>query len=157
MDENNNFVYQWLEVAPSPNNPTSSVGEKWIKYKLTEEDFTRGYVDIDGLQKNSVYVINVRNEHIPVKWDAYYNTYSARTSGEPGDPILVAHNLTAPERSYFDTEEAYQTAMTQHEVALQYNAMRIDFLLTDFISDVNWQKVRLSIWKEEKPIACSIT
>jgi hypothetical protein len=137
LDENDNFVYQWLEVAPSPNNPTSTVGEEWKKYRLTEEDFERGYVDIDGLQKNSVYVINVRNEHIPVKWDAYYNTYSARTAGEPGDPILVAHNLTPPERDYFGSEEAYQTAMEQHEVALKYNAMRIDFLLTDFISDVN--------------------
>lgn len=51
LDANNNFVYQWLEVAPSPNNPESTVNEKWKNYKLTEEDFARGYVDIDGLQK----------------------------------------------------------------------------------------------------------
>ena len=137
LDANNNFVYQWLEVAPSPNNPESTVNEKWKNYKLTEEDFARGYVDIDGLQKNSVYVINVRNESVKVKWDAYYNTYSARSDGEPGEPILVTHELTAPSRDYFDTEEAYQTALEQHEVALKYDAMRIDFMLTDFISDVN--------------------
>lgn len=136
LDENDNFVYQWLEVAPSPNNPTSTVGDQWIKYRLTEEDFVRGYVDIDGLQKNSVYVINVRNENIAVKWDAYYNTYSARSDGEPGEPIVITHNLTPPERAYFETEEAYQNAMIQHEAALKYNAMRIDFILTDFISDV---------------------
>lgn len=136
LDANDNFVYQWLEVMPSPNNPLSTVGEQWKKYQLTAEDFERGYVDIDGLQKNSVYVINVRNEHIAVKWDAYYNTYSARSDGEPGEPILVKHSLTAPERSYFETEEAYQNALVQHEAALKYDAMRIDFLLTDFISDV---------------------
>ena len=51
LDANNNFVYQWLEVAPSPNNPESTVNEKWKNYKLTEEDFARGYVDIDGLRK----------------------------------------------------------------------------------------------------------
>ena len=118
--------------------------------------FRRGYVDIDGLQKNSVYVINVRNEHIPVKWDTYYNTYSARTAGEPGDPILVTHNLTPPERDYFDSEEAYQTAMEQHEVALKYNAMRIDFLLTDFISDVNLARSDF-LSEGGKHIACSIT
>lgn len=136
IDESDNFVYQWLEVVPSPNNPLSSVGQKWKSYKLTAEDFERGYVEIDGLQKNSVYVINVRNEHIGIKWDAYYNTYSARSDGEPGEPILVKHELKAPERSYFETEEAYQNALIQHEVAAGYNAMRIDFMLTDFISDV---------------------
>jgi len=136
LDENNNFVYQWLEVAPSPNNPESTVGDQWKKYRLTEEDFERGYVEIDGLMKNSVYVINVRNEKIPVKWDAFYNTFSARSDGEPGEPILLTHNMTPPERDYFETDEAYRIAMEQHEVALKYNAMRIDFILTDFISDV---------------------
>lgn len=137
MDSEDNFIYQWLEVEASPNNPNSSVGDKWKKYKLTEEDFNRGYVDIDGLQKNSVYVINVRNENVKVKWDAYYNTYSSRTDGEPGEPILVTHDMTAPTRDYFDSDEAYKTAMELHEVALKHNAMRIDFMLTDFISDVN--------------------
>lgn len=137
IDGNNRFVYQWLEVAASPNNPESSVGSKWLHYRLTEEDFERGYVDIDGLEKNSVYVINVRNENIPVQWDAYYNTVSARSDGEPGEPILVTHEVTAPERDYFASEEEYQTAMEQYAVAQQWNAMRIDFMLTDFISDVD--------------------
>lgn len=137
LDANDNFVYQWLEVEASPNNPSSTVGEKWKKYRLTEEDFTKGYVDINGLQKNSVYVINLRNEHVKIKWDAYYNICSARSDGEPGEPIVVTHNMSAPDRDYFDSQEAYQTALEQHEVALKHNAMRIDFLLTDFISDVN--------------------
>ena len=130
------FVYQWLEVLPSPTNPGSTVGEKWKKYALTEEDFNRGYVDIDGLTKNSVYVINVRNEHVEVKWDAYYNTFSARSDGEPGEPIVITHDMTPPSRDYFESQESYEVAMKQHEVALQYNAMRIDFILTDFITDV---------------------
>ena len=130
------FIYQWLEVEVSPTNPESTVGKEWKKYKLTQEDFSRGYVDIDGLQKNSVYVINVRNENVKVKWDAYYNTYSARSDGEPGEPIVVTHDMTAPSRDYFESQESYETAMRQHEVALKYNAMRIDFMLTDFISDV---------------------
>ena len=41
LDANDNFVYQWLEVDPSPNNPESTVNEKWRKYKLTDEDFKR--------------------------------------------------------------------------------------------------------------------
>ncbi len=38
LDANDNFVYQWLEVDQSPNNPESTVNEKWRKYKLTDED-----------------------------------------------------------------------------------------------------------------------
>lgn len=113
-----------VEVDPSPNNPESTVNEKWRKYKLTDEDFEKEYVDIDGLQKNSVYVINVRNENVKVKWDAYYNTCSARSDGEPGEPILVTHDLSAPSRDRFDSDEAYQNALIQHEVAseIQCNA-----------------------------------
>lgn len=140
LDDNNNFVYQWLEVEASPSNPESTVGEKWKKYKLTEEDFNRGYVDIDGLQKNSVYVINVRNEHVKIKWDAYYNTYSARSDGEAGEPILIEHKLvtTPPVRLDDETDEGYSKVLSLHEAAIsKYNAMRIDDILTDFISDVD--------------------
>lgn len=140
LDENNNFVYQWLEVEASPNNPESTVGEKWKKYKLTEEDFNRGYVDIDGLQKNSVYVINVRNEHIKVKWDAYYNTCSARSDGEAGEPILIEHKLatTPPAKLDGEKDDAYAKVLSLHEAAIsKYNAMQIDDILTDFISDVD--------------------
>lgn len=140
LDDNNNFVYQWLEVEASPSNPESTVGEKWKKYKLTEEDFNRGYVDIDGLQKNSVYVINVRNEHVKIKWDAYYNTYSARSDGEAGEPILIEHKLatTPPVRLDDETDEGYAKVLSLHEAAIsKYNAMQIDDILTDFISDVD--------------------
>ena len=41
LDANDNFVYQWLEVDPSPNNPESTVNEKWRKYKLTERILKR--------------------------------------------------------------------------------------------------------------------
>jgi hypothetical protein len=136
IDANDNFVYQWLEVSASPNNPESTVGEKWGEYRITEEDFQRGYVDIDGLQENSVYVINVRNENVKVKWDSFYNTCSARSDGDPGDPILIAHELTAPTRDQFSSDEEYQTALTQHEYAVKYDAVRIDLILTSFISDV---------------------
>lgn len=137
LDDNDNFVYQWLEVSVSPNNPESTVGEKWLKYRLSEDDFERGYVDIDGLMKNSVYVINVRNEKVPIIWDSYYNTVSSRSDGEAGEPILVSHKIVPPNRDDYETEQSYQTAMTQHEVAVQYNAMRIDRMLIDFISDVD--------------------
>ena len=83
-------------------------------------------------------MINVRNENVKVKWDAYYNTCSARSDGEPGEPILVTHDLSAQVVTGFliqmkNLSKCFDTA----RAALKYNAIRIDFLLTDFISDVN--------------------
>lgn len=134
----NQFVYQWLEVEPSQSNPDATLNSKWAHYKLTEEDFERGYIDIDGLQKNSVYTINVRNENVPTKWDSYYNTCSARSDGEPGDPILIKHQVatTEPARLATEDDEDYAKVLSQHQAAVStYDAMQIDDILTDFISN----------------------
>ncbi len=138
IDADGNFEYQWLEVAPSPNNPESTVGDKWRSYKIQQEDFDNGYVVVDGLTENSVYVINVRNEKIDVKWDAYYNTYAARTDGEPGDPILIKHEIFTgtPEREEGMDDAGYQTLCKNYEAAKEWNAVRLDKILTDFISDI---------------------
>lgn len=74
-----------ITIEASPTNPQATVPEKWQKYSLTSADFQRGYIDIDGLQENSVYVINAENKNIPVRWDAIYNTCVIRMDGDPGD------------------------------------------------------------------------
>ena len=38
---------------------------------------------------------------------------------KPGEPILVTHDLSAPSRDRFDSDEAYQNALIQHEAALK--------------------------------------
>ena len=91
IDENGNFGYKYLTVVPSPNNPNSTVGEKWKKYEITDEDRARGYVVVDGLTPNSVYVIDVIDPTVPVDIDAKYNTCTARSDGQPGEPILLSH------------------------------------------------------------------
>lgn len=136
IDAEGNFVYQWLVVEPTADNPDATVGSKWIKYRITEEDFERGYIDIDGLSKNSVYSIYVTNENVPIKWDALYNLGSFRSGGEPGEPILIPCDMKAPTLEDFDgSQEAYNTAMEQHQAALQYNATRLDLFLANFITD----------------------
>ena len=92
IDENGNFGYKYLTVTPSPNNPNSTVNEKWKKYEITDEDRARGYVVVDGLTPNSVYVIDVIDPTVPVAIDAKYNTCTARSDGQPGEPILLSHD-----------------------------------------------------------------
>ena len=88
IDADGNFGYKYLTVQPSPNNPNSTVDEKWKKYEITDEDRARGYVVVTGLTPNSVYVIDVIDPRVPVAIDSKYNTCTARSDGQPGAPIL---------------------------------------------------------------------
>lgn len=116
------FVMQKLRVVPSPTNPDAQIDSKWSDYTLTDEDFERGYVEITGLQENSVYVADVLNENVPVYWDAIYNTCVIRTDGTPGEPIFIEH--------YCDPNDTIPGAT-------QYNACRLDTILTNYITDTS--------------------
>lgn len=120
IDENNEFVAHTLIVAPSATNPDATVDTKWANYKLTAEDFERGYVDVTGLTENSVYTVDVKNDNVGVHWDAIYNTAVIRTDGTPGDPILIKH--------FCDPNDTIPEAVT-------YNACRIDTILDNYNSD----------------------
>ncbi len=117
-----NFVMQVITVEASPTNPDATVPDKWKEYRLTEDDFNRGYIDIDGLQENCVYVVNAVNKNVPVHWDAIYNTCIVRMEGTLGEPILIKHvcdpNDTIPG-------------------AVDYNACRIDTILSNYNSDAS--------------------
>lgn len=139
IDENGNFGYKYLTVTPSPNNPNSTVGEKWKKYEITDEDRARGYVVVDGLTPNSVYVIDVIDPTVPVDIDAKYNTCTARSDGQPGEPILLKHDellatqTTAgiPNREDYGRNEVFVNAAN-------FNAAPLTPTLYDFISDTKY-------------------
>ena len=139
IDENGNLGYQYLSVSPSPNNPNSTVGEKWKNYRITDEDRARGYVVVDGLTPNSVYVIDVIDPRVPVAIDAKYNTCTARSDGQPGEPILLKHdelmaqsdNLAIPNRDA-KRNDIYGP------MAQKYQAAPITPTLNDFISNTSY-------------------
>lgn len=120
IDANGNFVMQKLKVQASPTNPSAALPDKWKDYTITDTDFTNGYIDVDGLTQNSVYVVDVENENIPVHWDAIYNTCVIRTDGDPGEPILIQH--------YCDPNDTIPGATA-------LNACRIDTILNNFVAD----------------------
>ncbi len=115
-----NFVVQKIAVLPSPTNPDAQVPDKWRDYSLTSQDLERGYIDIDGLDMNSVYVVNAINQNIPVHVDAVYNTCTVRTDGEPGEPIFLEHQV--------DPNDTIPGAVT-------YQAMCLDKIINDYTVD----------------------
>lgn len=140
IDAEGNFLYKYLRVSPSPNNPNSTVAEKWKNYEITQEDRERGYLVVDGLTPNSVYVIDVVDPTVPVAIDAKYNTCTARSDGKPGAPILLKHdemiaqyaNAPIVEGSNFNRADVYG------ELAEVYDAAPITPVLYDFISNTNY-------------------
>lgn len=120
VGEDGNFVVHSISVAVSPTNPEGKVPDKWKKYILTDADKQRGYVDIDGLDMNTVYVVNAENHNVPIHVDAIYNTCTVRTDGIPGDPIFLKHEVNPS-----DTIPG----------AVDYNAMCLDKVLIDYTAD----------------------
>ncbi len=137
IDEDGNLGYQYLRVQPSPNNPNSTVGEKWKNYRITDEDRQRGYVVVDGLTANSVYVIDVIDPRVPIEVDAKYNTCTARSDGTPGAPILLSYDelyaqaasLPLPDDATVKRGDVFALATEK------YQAAPISPTLYDFISN----------------------
>lgn len=139
IDENGNFGYKYLTVVPSPNNPNSTVGEKWKKYEITDEDRARGYVVVDGLTPNSVYVIDVIDPTVPVDIDAKYNTCTARSDGQPGEPILLSHaDMMAQAGSITIKDHETVSHAEVYAHAADYDAAPISHVLYDFISNTQY-------------------
>ena len=139
IDDDGNLGYQYLTVAPSPSNPTASVGEKWRNYKITDADRQRGYIEVDGLNANSTYIINVVDPTVKVAVDAMYNTCTERTDGQPGEPITLkwdelyaqAASLGLPDDDAVKRTDVFDLATSK------YNAAPLSPALHDFISNTD--------------------
>ena len=140
IDENGNLGYSVLTVSPSPNNPNSTVDSKWKYYKITDEDFNRGYVKVTGLTPNSVYVIDVIDPRVKVAVDAKYNTLTKRSDGKPGEPILLSYDelyaqaasLPVPDDENVKRSDVFALATDK------YQAAPITPALYDFISNTQY-------------------
>jgi hypothetical protein len=119
VDDDGNYVMQTLTIEPSNTNPNAK-GARTIQ--LTQADFDRGYIDVDGFDENCVYIVNVLNNKIVRYWDRLYNTCVIRMAGEPGEPILIEH--------YCDPNDTIAEAA-------QYNASRLDTILINYNSDAS--------------------
>lgn len=139
IDNDGNLGYQILRVTPSPNNPNSTVDEKFKNYRITDEDRARGYIVVTGLTANSVYIIDAIDPRVEVAIDAKYNTCTARSDGQPGAPILLKHDELI---ANFSTGELPSNdAYKRQDVfarAAEFDAAPLTPTLYDFISNTSF-------------------
>lgn len=138
IDEGGKLGYSVITVVPSPSNPNSTVGEKWKRYELTPEDFERGYIKIDGLTANSVYVIDAIDPRVEVAIDAKYNTVTARSDGQPGPPILLKHDELMATQATAEIPERTEARAEVYSRATEFNAAPLTPTLHDFISNTEY-------------------
>lgn len=134
------FGFKYLQVQPSPSNPNSTVGAKWKKYEITDADREKGYIDIDGLTANSVYVIDVIDPTKEIAIDAKYNTCTTRSDGTPGEPILLKHDdmISTYANGVLPNDAENTKRVDAFALADKYNAAPISNVLYDFISDTKY-------------------
>lgn len=131
VEPDGEFGYKFLRVSPSPNNPNSTVGAKWTNYEITPADRQRGYIEVDGLTPNSVYVIDVVDPKVAIAIDAKYNTCTTRSDGKPGEPILLKYDELIAQ--YGDSrKDTFDLASSK------YHAAPISPTLLDFISNTKY-------------------
>lgn len=116
------FIADIVRITPDVMTPNAAIDQKWKDgvpvSSLNVQDGIAEFT-VDGLDPNTVYIMNLVNSNIPVAVDSYYNTISLRTSGDPGKDILITHTWEA------DT----------NLVAAEYKACRIDTILSHFMDD----------------------
>lgn len=116
------FKVDYLTITPSKSSPNAVVPEKFKKYILTDEDWTRGYIDVDGLSENAVYNVDVWDGDIKVSVDANFNPLMKRTKGDAGPAILIKHVPNAVDT--IGTDNIYDISA--------YNSMEIDHIINGY-------------------------
>ena len=129
----------YFRIAASESSPGAVVPEKFqgTNYPLTDADFERGYIDVEGLTQNSVYLIDVIDKDIPIAVDAVYNTRPVRTKGVLGDPILIneANGYAEVDTMVFNGT-TYNFSEYSDLLGTGFKATRIDQVLQKFMTDI---------------------
>jgi hypothetical protein len=73
-----------ISVVPTLTDTLPSVGRM-----LTPEEISRGYAEITGLEKNTLYNVNVYDTKKPRKYDKPYNNITFRTAGPSAETIVI--------------------------------------------------------------------
>lgn len=118
VDADGQYLVDEILIEPSRDNPDAET----IRIPFTEEMRERGYVDVEGLQSNYVYVVNGMNNQIKRYWDRMYNTNMVRMKGDVGEPRLLKWE------DWYDPNDINTRAK-------QLQAARIDTLLTNYMTN----------------------
>lgn len=118
---NDRWVFDEIQLVPTADNPNLST----LSHMMTDEDFSRGYVNFDGLVSNGAYIVQGLNSNVARYFDRQYNKTMLRMLGEPGEPILI--------QAIYDAND---TILAQRFVP-ELQAARIDTVLSNYMGDNN--------------------
>lgn len=128
-DQYGNKVWQmhYLKVSATDDNPQSTVPSEFQHKLLTNDMFDEegfAYIDVAGLDSNSVYIAEMIDETIPIAVDAVVGAVKFKTKGDPGEPIIIP---AAPQ----------DTMMVDGvEIKLDIPATQITDVLSNFMHDI---------------------
>ena len=121
--DDKHYVMQKMKIQASYDNPKAELPEKWKDYTITDADWANGYIDVDGLEQNCVYIVYVEDENITIPVDANYGKRTVRMRGDKIEPVPIPHQLVASEDT-FGIQQAW-------------DARRIDLVLDDYVNNSN--------------------
>lgn len=119
----------YLTFTASFSTPAATENSTYVRYDITDADWERGYIIVDGLSKNSVYDIKVWDASIPYEADAWVTSDQKRTTGPAGPPILITH---IPNQ--YDTANVSGTDYIEDISA--YQSMKLDHIIRSYYSDI---------------------
>jgi len=133
-DSNGKFIVNQISVVPAAvgiadERPPSKF------FDLTNADRERGYIDVDGLVTNVMYVVNAHNNSPERYWDRLYNTVMKRMKGDVGEPVVIPHEL-------YEAQPNSEGVITVNELnierwSMEMNAAPIHNFLRDEHMDNN--------------------
>lgn len=133
-EENGNWKVDYITVAPADETSTANVpagnvpGEPG-KYKLTDEDWERGWFLVEGLTPGTQYMVAAWDDAITVKVDASYkNVMEATKADPPADRYLGGDNWV---KHMADTVGGKPVDVSSWEV------MRIDTIINNYMNASN--------------------
>ncbi len=73
-----------ISVVPTLTDTIASIGRS-----LTAQEISQGYAEITGLEKNTLYNVNIYDTKKPRKYDKPYNNITFRTAGPSAETIVI--------------------------------------------------------------------
>ncbi|MDL2230239.1 DUF5123 domain-containing protein, partial [Alistipes sp. OttesenSCG-928-L06] len=92
--QENSITVRWQMDAGNPVDSISVVPAMTdtlpsVSRYLTIEEKGQGYAEIDGLEKNTLYNVNIYDTSKPRKYDRPYNQVTVRTAGPSAETVIV--------------------------------------------------------------------
>ena len=117
------WAFDRIEVTPSSDNSELPA----VVHEVTPAEKAQGYVEIEGLVSNALYVVSGYRNGVDRYYDSNYNKVSVRMHGEVSEPYIVKANQPAQDGD---------TLLTMYHVPeLIGKVTRLDTVLINYMSD----------------------